>query len=115
MVGLGIGGNWHRHRFWNGLSVRRPFDGKVIPGYHVTDGAIAYDRWLRGECFCCGQRFGDSDQTEHARPVAEGVVMCGSCAESEHDDDKPRMRTLLAGMAEMAIRAHAHVPLSERE
>jgi hypothetical protein len=56
------------------------------------------DRWLRGDCLCCGADLDWWPDTD-PEPVAEGVMMCGRCIANEHHLRPPEvLASLLAAL-----------------
>lgn len=55
---------------------------------------LAYTRWARGDCPCCGGSLHESRRGEPCVTIGEGVQLCGHCAEDLHHTVPP-----VAGLA----------------
>lgn len=56
-------------------------------------------RWRAGRCCCCGGELAESVNDVPCRAIGEGVLICGRCAEYDHDREQLVVQALLLSIA----------------
>jgi hypothetical protein len=68
------------------------------------------ERWQAGWCPCCGMDTVATASGTQPAPIGEGVLMCGWCVESCHNDDDHvvwLLKAILTGDTSLQARARA--------
>ena len=58
-----------------------------------------YRRWAHGLCPCCAGSICEGTYGGQPRAIGEGVMICGRCAENEHDDIPGLIDAMLLAIA----------------
>jgi hypothetical protein len=70
------------------------------------DSVRACNRWLHGECPCCGMDLESADDGTPCKAIGEGVLFCGTCVRAGHHE--------IPGHAELILWALIDVPAKSR-